>query len=80
MADLVAAFDWSATPLGTRAEWPERLRAAADLCLRSDAAAAVSPFLKLPGTDRLKTLPDGMWLQFGGTPDEPWCDVVAVEA
>ncbi|TQF80373.1 hypothetical protein FK498_06425 [Elioraea sp. Yellowstone] len=46
----------------------------------ADAAATVSPFLKIPGTDRLKTLPDGMWLQFGGTPEDPWCDVVAVEA
>jgi len=46
----------------------------------ADATHAVSPFLKLPGTDRLKTLPDGMWLQFGGTPAEPWCDVVAIEA
>lgn len=46
----------------------------------ADATNAVSPFLKIPGTDRLKTLPDGMWLQFGGTPAEPWCDVVAIEA
>ena len=29
------------------------------------------PFLKLPGSDRLRTLPDGLWLNFGGTPWNP---------
>ena len=38
------------------------------------------PFLKLPGSDRLRTLPDGLWLNFGGTPDEPFVDIFAVEA
>jgi len=46
----------------------------------SEQDAPASPFLKIPGTDRLRTLPDGMWLQFGGTAAEPWCDVVAIEA
>src|SRR6185437_14953689 len=26
-----------------------------------------SPFLKIPGSSRLRTLPDGLWLNFGGT-------------
>src|SRR5580692_3323053 len=38
------------------------------------------PFLKLPGSDRLRTLPDGLWLHFGGTPEEPFVDIFAVEA
>jgi len=38
------------------------------------------PFLKLPGSDRLRTLPDGLWLNFGGTPEEPFVDIFAVEA
>jgi hypothetical protein len=38
------------------------------------------PFLKLPGSDRLRTLPDGLWLNFGGTPSEPYVDIFAIEA
>jgi len=38
------------------------------------------PFLKLPGSNRLRTLPDGLWLNFGGTPEEPFVDIFAVEA
>lgn len=38
------------------------------------------PFLKLPGSDRLRTLPDGLWLNFGGTPAEPFVDIFAIEA
>ena len=37
-------------------------------------------FLKLPGSDRLRTLPDGLWLNFGGTVAEPWADILAIEA
>ncbi len=37
-------------------------------------------FLKLPGSDRLRTLPDGLWLNFGGTPQEPFVDIFAIEA
>jgi hypothetical protein len=37
-------------------------------------------FLKLPGSERLRTLPDGLWLNFGGTPAEPFADIFAVEA
>jgi hypothetical protein len=38
------------------------------------------PFLKLPGSNRLRTLPDGLWLNFGGTPAEPFVDIFAIEA
>jgi hypothetical protein len=38
------------------------------------------PFLKLPGTDRMRTLPDGLWLNFGGTPEDPFVDILAIEA
>ncbi len=39
-----------------------------------------NPFLKLPGSDRLRTLPDGLWLNFGGTHLEPYVDIFAIEA
>lgn len=38
------------------------------------------PFLKLPGSQRLRTLPDGLWLNFGGTVQEPYADIFAIEA
>ena len=38
------------------------------------------PFLKFPGSSRLRTLPDGLWLNFGGTPEEPFVDIFAIEA
>ncbi|HET6608633.1 MAG TPA: hypothetical protein VFG62_18300 [Rhodopila sp.] len=39
-----------------------------------------SPFLKIPGSSRLRTLPDGLWLNFGGTYEEPFVDILAIEA
>lgn len=38
------------------------------------------PFLKLPGSSRCRTLPDGLWLNFGGTPVDPYVDIFAIEA
>jgi hypothetical protein len=38
------------------------------------------PFLKLPGSSRWRTLPDGLWLNFGGTPVDPYVDIFAIEA
>jgi hypothetical protein len=38
------------------------------------------PFLKLPGSTQWRTLPDGLWLNFGGTPVEPFVDIFAIEA
>ncbi len=45
-----------------------------------DMSASSHPFLKFPGSNRLRTLPDGLWLHFGGTPAEPYVDIFAVEA
>jgi len=45
-----------------------------------EVTAGCYPFLKLPGSDRLRTLPDGLWLSFGGTPVEPFVDIFAIEA
>lgn len=39
-----------------------------------------NPFLKLPGSTRWRTLPDGLWLNFGGTAGEPFVDILAIEA
>ncbi len=47
---------------------------------RPDASNANLCFLKLPGSDRLRTMPDGLWLNFGGTPEEPFADIFAIEA
>lgn len=69
--------------------WPQRppgsysRHAAQRSWLRGRPVADLSachPFLKLPGSDRLRTLPDGLWLKFSGTPLEPFVDVFAVEA
>jgi hypothetical protein len=36
------------------------------------------PFLKLPGSNRFRTLPDGLWLNFGGTVHEPFVDIFGI--
>jgi len=46
----------------------------------AESNARAHPFLKLPGSHRLRTLPDGLWLNFGGTPQEPFADIFAIEA
>jgi hypothetical protein len=38
------------------------------------------PFLKHPGSNRLRTVPDGLWLCFGGNEKDPYVDVFAIEA
>lgn len=38
------------------------------------------PYLKLPGSQRLRTLPDGLWLKFGGAPGDPYVDAFVIEA
>lgn len=69
--------------------WPQRppgvaaTQGGADAWLRgrpADVANAHEPYLKLPGSDRMRTLPDGLWLNFGGTPTEPFADILAIEA
>ena len=62
-------------------QWPQRppgVKAAAlgrDSWLRGRPSDDVGyhPFLKLPGSTRWRTLPDGLWLNFGGTPDGSLC-------
>lgn len=69
---------WPQTPPGLAAR-----RASRQSWLRGRPVADLSachPFLKLPGSDRLRTLPDGLWLNFSGTPVEPFVDIFAVEA
>jgi hypothetical protein len=46
----------------------------------SEENGSGNPFLKLPGSNRLRTLPDGLWLNFGGTCHEPFVDIFAIEA
>jgi hypothetical protein len=46
----------------------------------SEESGVSNPFLKLPGSTRLRTLPDGLWLNFGGTCVEPFVDIFAIEA
>lgn len=46
----------------------------------ADDSTITNPFLKLPGSTRLRTLPDGLWLNFGGTFAEPFVDILAIEA
>ena len=69
--------------------WPQRppglsrAKTANDGWLRgrpSDKSVPSHPFLKFPGSNRLRTLPDGLWLNFGGTPAEPFVDIFAIEA
>ena len=55
--------------------WPQcppglRMRTRKEAWLRgrpSEEGDSVNPFLKLPGSTRRRTLPDGLWLNFGGT-------------
>lgn len=45
-----------------------------------DPAVAAQPFLKLPGSNRLRTLPDGLWLHFSPDPANPFADILCIEA
>ena len=45
-----------------------------------DETRISSPFLKIPGSSRLRTLPDGLWLNFGGGFSDPFVDILAIEA
>ncbi len=45
-----------------------------------DPKAASQPFLRLPGTNRLRTLPDGLWLHFSPDPADPYADILCIEA
>ncbi len=39
---------------------------------------ANNPYLKLPGSSRFRTLPDGLWLNFAGSVAEPFVDILGV--
>ncbi|MCC7428617.1 MAG: hypothetical protein IT557_17120 [Alphaproteobacteria bacterium] len=45
-----------------------------------DNPEIAQPFLKYPGSNHLKTLPDGLWLMFSGDATEPFVDILAIEA
>jgi hypothetical protein len=49
-------------------------------CRPPEVSNLVHPLLKLPGSNHWRTLPDGLWLNFGGTPEDPYVDVFAIEA
>lgn len=38
------------------------------------------PFLKLPGTNHYRTIPDGLWLHFSPDPSDRWADILCIEA
>lgn len=40
---------------------------------------AEGPMLKIPGAARMRTVPDGLWLWFGGTPGDMFVDLFAIE-
>ena len=69
--------------------WPQRppgvpqLRNTREAWLRgrpAEISETCNPFLKIPGSHRLRTLPDGLWLNFAGTPVEPFVDIIVIEA
>jgi hypothetical protein len=45
-----------------------------------DMLTSSHPFLKHPGSNLLRTLPDGLWLNFGGQPPDVFVDIFAIEA
>jgi|GEM_PF-501153 len=45
-----------------------------------DAGTSAHPFLKLPGSNVFRTLPDGMWLHFSPNAADPFVDILAIEA
>ena len=45
-----------------------------------DPSVSAHPFLKLPGSNRLRTLPDGLWLHFGPSAADPYVDILCIEA
>ena len=45
-----------------------------------DPSASAHPFLKLPGSNRLRTLPDGLWLHFSPAASDPFVDILCIEA
>ena len=61
MGALIRAFDWSQTPLGPVARWPQSLRTAVDIVLRTPV-----PLVMLWGRDGIMIYNDGYSVFAGG--------------
>jgi len=42
--------------------------------------ASLQPYLRLPGSQRLRTMPDGLWLHLSPDPADAFCDILCIEA
>src|ERR1700748_521887 len=60
-ADIIARFDWSATPLGPIENWPVSLKSSVALILRSPV-----PIVTLWGEEGIMTLNDAYTVVAGG--------------
>ena len=69
--------------------WPQRPPGAMDTSKQrgvwmrarpGEADTSIHPFLRLPGSNRLRTLPDGLWLHFSPDPADAYCDILCIEA
>jgi hypothetical protein len=69
--------------------WPQRPPGALDtpkqqgVWLRArpgEPDTTLQPFLRLPGSQRLRTMPDGLWLHFSPDPADAWCNILCIEA
>ena len=45
-----------------------------------DIEISTQPFLKVPGSNRMRTIPDGLWLHFSPTAEDPYVDILCIEA
>lgn len=45
-----------------------------------ELSLAAQPFLKLPGTNTYRTIPDGLWLHFSPDPADRYADILCIEA
>lgn len=49
------------------------------MCGRPAATSRIcKPYLKVPGSIFLRTLPDGLFLNFGGTVGDPFVDILGI--
>ena len=67
--------------------WPQRPPGAAAernrgtwLRARPSVELFAHPYLKVPGTNSMRTVPDGLWLHFGTDPADPYVDILCIEA
>ncbi|MDQ1078605.1 hypothetical protein [Pseudoroseomonas cervicalis] len=70
-------------------QWPQRPPGALDspkqrgVWMRArpgEQDGTAHPFLRLPGSNRLRTVPDGMWLHFSPDPADAYVDILCIEA